>query len=389
MSTNLQMFMAIRVTRMLQALDDERNLPANLVWSGRTPDVPAVDGEIMARFRGRVQIADLIADDQKAAVYSAGEFKTETANIPNLKHGQLLTQEQLKQFESLGVFNNVPPGPNGNVNLLEEMENGILDNLLLGIRQRKESICVARVLGGFSYDRLGIRMNNVSWGAPADLNITPATPWTDHTNATPVTDILTAKEIALVRYGIRYNRLTLPSSAFRHMVQTTEFQNQAKLFLTPGLTFANLSIQNTEQMTMLAKNVLDIEFIETYDSRYWTQDDAGTLNSYRFWPLNKVALTDTNSDNNRGVADFAHGIPTEVTVTNMVPTSMIGRLPAGTYGPIGYASADHNPPQVTYWGVDRGWTRKHLLQESAVLTIAPAVGAGSITEHIPTTEPPL
>jgi len=386
MSTNLQMFQAIRITRMLQALDDVRNLPAQLVWSGRTPDTPAVDGEIMGRFRGRVQIADLIADDQKAAVYSAGRFRTEVTNIPNMKHGQLLTQEQLKQFESLNAFGNVPNGP-GATNLIEEMENGILDNLLLGIRQRKESICVARILGGFSYDRLGIRMDNVSWGAPPDLNITPAVPWTDHTNSTPVTDILTAKEIGQTRYGIRYNRLSLPSAAFRHMVQSVEFQNQAKLFLMPGITFLNLSIQNTEQMTALAKNVLDIEFIETYDSRYWSQDDAGNLASYRFWPLNKVALTDTNSDNNRGVADFAHGIPTEVTVTNMVPTSMIGQLPAGTYGLVGYASADHNPPQITYWGVDRGWTRKFLLQESCVLTIAPAVGAGSITEYIPTTEP--
>lgn len=384
--SNLQMFQAIRITKMLKTLDDVRNLPASLVWSGRTPDTPAVDGEIMGRFRGRVQIADLIADDQKASVYSAGKFRTEITGIPNLKHGQLLTQEQIKQFESLNAFGNVPNGPD-NVNLIEEMENGILDNLLLGIRQRKESICVARILDGFSYDRLGIRMDNVSWGSPADLKITPSVPWTDHTNATPVTDILTAKEIAQVRYGIIYDRLTLPLAAFRHMVQSVEFQNQAKLFLAPGITFVNLSIQNEDQMSGLVKNVLGLKYIETYDSRYWSQDDAGNLASYRFWPINKIALTDSNSDNNRAIADFAHGVPTEVAVTNMVQTSMIGKLPAGSYGPIGYASGDHNPPQITYWGVDRGWTRKFLLQESAVITIAPAVGVGSITEYIPTTEP--
>jgi len=101
MAPNLQMFNGVRVTRMMRALDDVRNLPQDLVWLGRTPIVPAVDGEIMARFRGRVLIADLIADDQKAAVYSAGKFRIETSGIPNLKIGRLLTQEELKTFEAV------------------------------------------------------------------------------------------------------------------------------------------------------------------------------------------------------------------------------------------------------------------------------------------------
>jgi hypothetical protein len=161
MSQNLQIFQAVRITRMLKALDDTRNLPQSLVWSARTPDQNAVDGEIMGRFRGRVQIADLIADDQKAAVYSAGRFRMEMTGIPNLKLGQLLTQEQIKQFEAIQASGGpgIDPG-----NVFTDMENGILDNLLLGVRQRKESICVARILDGFSYDRLGIKMENVTFG---------------------------------------------------------------------------------------------------------------------------------------------------------------------------------------------------------------------------------
>lgn len=379
-----QILTALRITRMMKALDDTRNLPADLVWSGRTPDVNAVDGEIMARFRGRVQIADLIADDQKAAVYSSGRFRTETNGIPNIKVGQLLTQEQLKQFEAINANGGVASDPD---NIVNDMENGILDNLLLGVRQRKESIAVARILDSFSYDRLGIKISNVTWGTPSDLKLTPSHPWTDHTLGTPVADILTLKEIAAVRYGIVYNRLTLPLSAFREMIQCVEFQNSARLFLAPNVSFVNLTLQNTQQMRALAQNVLGLEVIETYDSRYWSQDDAGALTSSRFWPINKVALTLTSNDNNRTAADFAHGIPTEVTVANMVPTEMIGRLPAGSRGPIGYASGELNPPQITYWGVDRGWTRKFLLQESAVITVAPATGSGSITDYIPVTEP--
>lgn len=386
MSQNLQVFQAIRVTRMMKALDDSRLAPANLVWSGRTNDVPAVDGELMARFRNRVQIADLIADDQKAGVYSAGQLRVETSGIPNLKVGQLVTQEQLKQFESLTSGGAVINDPN---NFFSNMENGILDNVLLGIRQRKESICVARILDGFSYNRLGIRMDNVSWGTPSDLKITPANPWTDHTLGTPVTDILTAKEIAQTRYGIVYDRLTLPLAAFRHMIQCVEFQNAARLFLAPNVSFVNLTIQNTAQMETLAQNVLGMKVIETYDSRYWSQGDAATSTSNRYWPINKVALTDTNSDNNDGVADFGHAVPTEVMVANMVPTSMIGKIAPGTYGPLAYVTGSDNPPQLTYWGVDRGWTRKYLLQESAVITVAPATGTGSITEYISTAEPAL
>jgi hypothetical protein len=385
MSNNLQPFQALRVTKILKTLDDVRLLPAALVWSGRTPEQNAVDGEIMARFRGRVQIADLIADDQKATVYNAGKFRFETTGIPNLKVGQLLTQEQLKQFEAIAAAGGLAAtDPNG---ALAQLENGIMDNILLGLRQRKESIAVARILDGFSYNRLGIKMDNVSFGMPADLKITPSAPWTDHTNGKPVTDILSLKEIAQVRYGIVYDRMTIPLAAFREMIQCVEFQNSARLFLAPNVSFVNLSVQNTEQMINLAQNVLNLRVIETYDARYWSQDDAGNLTSSRFWPINKVALTDTGSDNNRAVADFARGLPTEVTVANMVPTGMIGRLPNGTYGPIGYASGEHNPPQITYWGVDRGWTRKHVEQESAVITVSPAAGAGAIVDYIPVTEP--
>jgi len=386
MAPNIQMFNGVRVTRMMKALDDTRNLPADLVWLGRTPVVPAVDGEIMARFRGRIMIADLIADDQKAATYSAGKFRLETSGIPNLKIGRLLTQEELKTFEAVNANGGIAEDPD---NIVSDMENGILDACLLGVRQRMESIAVARVLNGFSYDRLGIKMDNVTWGTPSDLIITPSDPWTDHTNGKPVTDILTTREIAKTRYGIEYDRLTLPQAAFREMIQCTEFQNSARLFLAPNVSFVNLTIQNDEQMKNLAQNVLGLRVVETYDSRFWFQTDGGALNSERYWPINKVALTSTASDNNRGAADFANGIPTEVTVANMANMPIMGRLPRGARGPIGYVTGEHNPPQLTYWCCARAWSRKHLLQESAVLTVAPATGAGAITDYIPVDEPTL
>ena len=286
-------------------------------------------------------------------------------------------------FEAINANGGVPNDPD---NIVSDTENGILDNLLTGVRQRMESICVARVFDGFNYDRLGIKMENVTWGTPPDLKITLDFPITDHVNCKIVTAILSLMEVAKVRYGIEYNRLTLPLAVFREMIQCVEYQNSARLFLAPNVSFVNLTIQNTKQMVNLAQNVLGLEVIETYDSCYWSQDDAGSITSSRFSPINKMALTSTFSDGNRGVADFANGEPTEVTVSNMVPSGMIGRLPRGARGPIGYASGEHNPPQITYWGVGRGWSRKRLLQESAVITVAPASGAGSITDYIPVTD---
>jgi hypothetical protein len=381
---NLMFFAAVRITAMMRALQDVRNLSPDLVWLRRTPVVPAVDGEIMARFLGRILIADLVADDQKAAVYRVGQFRLESTGIPNLKVGQLLTQEDLKMFEAITAAG-VPDDPD---NIATDRENSILDNLLTGVRQRMESICAARVYNGFSYDKLGIKMENVSFGTPADLVITVDVPWTDHADARPVTNILTAIEVARIRYGIVYNRMSISLAAFREMIQCVEFQNSARLFLAPNVSFVNLTIQNTEQMVNLAKNVLNLEVIEVLDYRYWSQDEKGSTSSSRFTPINKVALTATSNDNNRGVADFANGEPTEVTVSNLMPSSVIGRLPKGVRGPVGYATVppDLNPPQITYWGVGRGWSRKKLLQESAVLTVAPATGAGAITDYIPVTD---
>jgi hypothetical protein len=195
------------------------------------------------------------------------------------------------------------------------------------------------------------------------------------------------KEIAQVRYGIVYNRMTLPLAVFRHLIQCVEFQNAARLFLAPNVSFVNLTIQNTDQMRNLAQNVLGLEVIETYDGRFWTQDDAGSLTSNRFWPINKVALTDSASGRqspsrrlrarsaNRGDC-FEYGADFDDWTH-----------PAWNLWPGRLRFVRHNPPQLTYWAVDRGWSRKLILQESAVIKVAPDSGAGSITEYISTSEP--
>lgn len=378
----LQILQAERITGKIKALQDARTMQPQLTMLRRTPVVPAEDGEIMVSFIGNPVIADLIADDQKANIYSVGKFRTETSGAPNIKLGQMLRQSQIKLLRSLG-FNPARFGA------YDDTENTILDQLLFGVRMRWEALCWARAMDGFSYERLGIIMRDVTWGMPAELKVTLEVPITDHANCLIVTYIQNLRRLAQVRYGIVYDRISMSLAAFNHMVACTEFQTKARMYLAPNVSFVNLDTQNTDAMRGLAQNVLGIAEIELQDWRYWTQDvDTGSLTSEPFLPINKFVFSARMNDNNAMVADISNGVPTEVDVASLVGgQGIIGQLPADTYGPVGYAEGSLNPPQITYWGAARSWTRKHVKQETAVMTVAPEHGDEAIEEVVSFAEP--
>lgn len=378
----LQILQAARITGKIQALKDVRTLSPNLTMLQRTPIVPAEEGELMVSFIGNPVIADLIADDQKAVVYSVGKFRTETNGAPNIKLGQMLTQAQIKLLRSLGINPRKFAAYDGT-------ENTILDQLLNGVRLRMNAICWARAMDGYSYRRLGIILENVTWGMPADLKVTLEVPITDHTNCKIVTYVSNLRRVARLRYGITYDRWTLSEAAFNHVIQCAEFQAMARQYLAPNVSFVNLNTADTESMLALARKTLGLLEIELEDNRFWSEAEEGTLTSEPFLPINKSVFSARMNDNNSMVADFANGVPTEVDVSNLVRESngIIGSLPEDTYGPVGYAEGSLNPPQITYWGVARGWSRKHLKQETAVMTLAPMEGDDAIEEVVSISEP--
>ncbi len=378
----LKLLSAVRVTKLMSALQDKRGVDQKLVNLNRTPVVPAAEGEIMARFMGQILIADLIADGQRAGVYSPGKLFLETTKAPNLKSGTALNQDQLNSM--LSALNGVQV----NDNLFPATESRIVDNLRHGVHYRMEALIIAAKIGGFSYDRLGIKMDNVSFGMPANLKITPSNPWTDAANATPVADVLTAKRVGKIKYGIDYDRMKIDLSAFNAAVATTEFQTKARAFLAPNTSFATLSTANTDVMKNLAQNVFGMQ-IEITGERYWAENPDGSLASAPFQPINKVILESTQSDNDASVLDFANGVVTEALISNMPGSKIQGQLPANARGPVGYQTAEDNPPSVTYWGVGRGFPRRHYMQATACLTIAPDTGTGSLTETIDFAEIPF
>lgn len=377
MAAGLQLLEAARLTRIMYALQDVRTLPQALIFSKRVVDVDAVEGEIMGKFIGHVQIADLISDDAKAAVYSTGKLQYETTNVPNLKHGVAMSQAMLNQLNAIQTL-----GTPNDQGIFSNYRKTQIDRLLLGIRQRKEALNVAMYLDGFSYDRLGIKMTNVSWGMPSDLKITVSTGWDTAGSATPVTDILTQRRYAQVRYGEYYDRMDMSTAAFNFMIKTTEFQNSARYYLPGGIAASALPVNNMEAMKPVAQNVLGVSVINLYDARYWQQAPDGTVASFPYLPITSVVLSSTADDGDPTAHDFANGIVTESLIGGLAPTNMIGAFSGPTRGPVAYATApaDLNPPNLTMWGVARGFPRKYRMAASSVLTV------GSFSDPIPTTD---
>jgi hypothetical protein len=374
MATRYEFLAAARITNIMQGLQDPRLLSQQLIWNQRIPDVPAMDEEIMARFIGQVLIADLIADDAKAVVYSQGKFQFETTKIPNLKLGIAMNQTMLGQLRRLeGGF-----AGEDDAMAFTNWENRTVDMLNLGIQQRKEALKVAMLLDGFSYNRLGIIMNNVTWGMPSNLKVTSSVAWSS-TSGTPLTDILTTQRLARVQYGANLNRVTMSTQAFQYAIATTEFQNQAKIFGfgLAGVPAPVIPLQSDTSLQQLMSKMLGGMQIELYDARYWTQGTDGNITSAPFLPINQVILTDSGNDGNAQAYDFANGIVDESIVSSVAPINVIGGGTGPTYGPYAYASAEHNPPGLTYWGVAKGFPRKKLLQSSAALTV------GTFVDTIP------
>jgi hypothetical protein len=355
-----------RVNTIMQTLRDVRELPQQLKFLNRTPLTNATDGEIMARFEGNVLAADIIADDQKAVVRSTGKFTIETQKIPNLKHGSFISQEMLNLLARINAGGGIP----SDMGILSDYTNRTLDGLLLGVRQRMEALIVACAIDAFDYDRLGVQITGATWGMPSDLKVTVSPLWTSPSTAKPIDNILAVKQLAMEKYGEEYNRVTMSSADFRLLIATAEFTAKAQLY--SQLTFPTASFPSNAlpEMVSLVGKILNME-IELYDARYFTQADDGSLSSDPFLPLGKVVLSSSADDNTGMAIDFANGQVTETVVSSLTDTGMIGQFAGPEYGPVSYTTAnpDFNPPNLTLWGVARGWPRKKRLSSTAVLTV--------------------
>lgn len=372
MAVGFDLFNNVRISAAMQGILDPRLLPGQFVFSKRVPTVKASDTDILARYIQYPQVADLVADDQRAVVYNTGKFQLQTTKIPNLKIGYNMNQSMLAQVLQIAANPGSDPG-----GFFTDWENNALFSLKLGIQQRVEILLSAMMTDSFVYDRMGLKVA-ASWGMPAPLKVTPSVDWTDHDNAKPITDLLTLRRLAQVAYGIRLNRTTMSLATFNEMTACVEFQERAKAFMPIGFTIGTstssgqIATENTDAMLALAQKILSGIKVELYDQMYWSQAENGTPSMFPYLHPKHVVFDNSDNDGNRMVWDLANATVIESMVAAL-GGSPIGGAGMQSVGPISYATFPHelNPPEITYWAVQRCFPRKHLLQANAVLTVLP------------------
>jgi hypothetical protein len=386
MPAGFELLRDLRVDEIMQDIQDVRNLPGDLMFLGRLAQVPARNSQLVAKWMERVQIADFIATDAKAPLYKNGRFTLETNVLGKMKIGTIFTEEDMEELNDL-TMNADLMDPQGV--LRGDMVNRVVAKQLLGIRWRQESLAVAMAIDGFSYNRLGISMSGVTWGMPTDLKSTVATPWqANPTTATPITNILQMRQLRRERYGKETNRITMGTSVLRAIIATTEFSNMIRMFLAPNVSYANLPQVNSEYQRGLVGQLLDMEVV-LYDSRYWSEDDAGNYTSARFLPLTPqaaVVLDDKAADRNGSIQDFGIGVAMESKAAGGLPNSGgVNRMAAGVNRAFSYTYLPPNldPPNLTIYSAMKGFPRKYDRAATSVLFVGPVVDTIPVSDITP------
>lgn len=372
---------AMRVNGIMRGQIDPRLLPPELRWRQRVPVVPAQDDELMARFDGQIVIADLVADDARAVTYSMGRFVYTSTKIPNIKIGVSMNQSMLNALSRIAE----QVATVDDIGYFTDWENRTVEAVLNGVELRREVLTTAMLNDGLSYDRLGIKMSNVTFGMPSDLKVTVGTGW-DSTSATPITDVNAVRRIARIRYGVDYNRMSLSSAALEYAFKTTEYKDQARTF---GWGFGSIPqpaipMQRQQQLREMFESIIGDGFkIEIDDRRFWSQDSQGLTTSSAIQPVNRVLLTDSRNDGNSAVFDIANSVPTETIVASIAQNiGIIGNFGGPQRGPVAYVTGEHNSPSLTYWGVARSFPRKHNPYASASLNVGSFTDPVTINEAV-------
>jgi hypothetical protein len=317
----------------------------------RTPVRTAALSEIIAVWTASRFAADVIANSQKAVTVSAGKLEAYVTDVPNVKIGTHLNQEDLNRLKDLtdrGAFNAEEQ--------VFDYWYRTVESLVGGVRDRLNVLCCQMELGTVVYDRWGVKINQ-TYNVPSNLLTTPTNPWTDATNAVPITDLENMRNLAADQYGVDFNRATMRREDLDLMFLTTQFKNLALPFLAVGgLTTAAINPANRRQMQDIAGRVLNMD-LETDLTNYRVQGNDAATTTNKVLPLGKVILSDSNNDGDPSVADLANMEVTEAMVAEMTNMDIGLRRGQGpNVGPVAFwtpEASDLNPPGVNCWAVQR------------------------------------
>jgi hypothetical protein len=405
------------INSMFDELADVRTIAGDFRWTGTTdgklknvtasnapriPWHPRYWGEIAARISDRPTIAPIIGYGQRAPLKTPNlAVRLEQNDIPKIKHGVQINEDMLIMLHR--IEENLSRGLTESTAVMEDIsafnsyEVGQLEMLDLGCRYRIEHMAIGMLCNTYAYGTEHGQAFNMSWGMPADLNVTVSTQWGDgnsgstHANvgATPITDMQLLQTLAEQEYGTTFNRASMPLYVLNYIFFTTEFKNLAPIYATRmGISPAapTLPFNDYKYMKSILEAMWELK-IEIDDRKFMYEDPAldnwnappnvpASGQYLRLHPSNKVILTNDMDDGSLNTWEISNA-PVLEAKAGMVP-NMIGTPDSGksVFGPFSYvtsADSNGNPPGLNLWSTMSAVPRKKKLASSAVLTVCPLV----------------
>lgn len=343
---------SLRFNRLVQETASRLEAAQDLIYLRRCgPLVQVSPDELAGEWKGTIYAGDVITNDARAVVVDAGELSMHRNNIPNIKIGKFVPQNQLTQLDAL----NRGQGDGADRVFAGNWEDRMAADCVTGNQQRLNALACGMMRDSVIYDRWKVKIVG-GFGMPANQKITVQIDWSNPA-AQGVTDIREAIKTARVENGIVLNHMDLSQVAFDYLTAQTQFQDLAKLFIRFDIPAGAFDRGNQPLMVRYAEGILGITlYID--DSTFKTQNADGSETKSRYLPINEAILSNRN-DHGRGTAYHIGN--------TIVDESIVASIVGGTrgiggrqVGPVSYFTGppDLNPPNVTIWSVYKAFPQK-------------------------------
>lgn len=222
-------------------------------------------------------------DDQEAVVHDYGRFSFQSGSIANLKHGYMITQEDIEDLEYIIATSGAG----------SDFARGWImrrqANLIMGIQHRLEALIVSCLRDSTVYDRYGVKVRG-TWGMPQELKMLSAAPWSDLEESTPVSDLqYLANEVA-PDMETEFTRATLSRQAFGLLLKSKEFQAKSKFVMKWDVPDDAFPSPFDPRMVSMAESVVGLKF-ELYDATMKVKNADGSAAKTRILPQNEIILS--------------------------------------------------------------------------------------------------
>lgn len=301
-----------------------------LIFEERTPTIDYTDPSEMIAFKGTLAVADTLSDNQDGVVYdTVGVMHFTALEVPTLKVGSRVGELMiLREYKRRNGLDTNPHTEQ----YMRDWKNTLAETLAISLKQRKNTMLAAFMLGADNFHNFGI-MLNLDLGVPEGVHSKSTS---THFKTKPLATIRKHLRYMKTKHGVSYDRVTLSSEMFKQIILNAENKKLRRK--------ADAGVVRQR----LAKH-LNLE-IEIYDGCFFERGNNGSRVSIRYMAENKILFSNSKNDNNPEVIHFGNTYSSESIINGLFSDS------TAEFGPHGYFTTplDFNPPSVTGWGVIRG-----------------------------------